>query len=171
MPTAYIQKLAKEHNMSSTTAENRWKNAKKAAIKQGHSNDFGYITSIFKNMMGESAKDLNLMQFLIITEMDDVGDMSYGGHKLKSVIGPDEMDQDEFGDDEFNDEDEFSDDEFNDDEDEFGTDEFDDEDEFSDDEFSDDEFNDEDEFNREDEFSDDEDEFGANEFDNDYNQR
>lgn len=78
MPTGYVKKLAKKHHTSVGKSEDRWERAKKQAAKQGHSEDFAYITGIYKKMMGEDAKSLGLAQFLIVTEMDDVGDISYG---------------------------------------------------------------------------------------------
>jgi hypothetical protein len=78
MPTAYIQQLAKTHHISTSKSEKRWNLAKKQASKQGHPEEYGYITNIYKKMMGESVNDLSLSQFLIITEFDDVEDMSYG---------------------------------------------------------------------------------------------
>lgn len=54
MPQAYVEKLAKKHKMSIDAAEKKWEAAKRAAEKQGHAEDYDYITSIFKNMMGES---------------------------------------------------------------------------------------------------------------------
>lgn len=32
--------------------EKKWKRAKKLAAKQGHGEDYGYITSIYKNLKG-----------------------------------------------------------------------------------------------------------------------
>ena len=53
MPTAYVKKLAKKHHTSISKAEGRWSRAKKAAAKQGHEDEYDYITGIFKHMMGE----------------------------------------------------------------------------------------------------------------------
>jgi hypothetical protein len=53
MPTPYVKKLAKKHNVSTKKAEGKWAKAKKSALKQGHKDDFGYVTSIFKKMMHE----------------------------------------------------------------------------------------------------------------------
>lgn len=78
MPTPYIKKLADKHNTSVGKAEGRWENAKQQAAKQGHSEDFAYITGIYKKMMGEDVSEMSLKQFLKITEMDDVSDIGYG---------------------------------------------------------------------------------------------
>ncbi len=53
MPTGYVKKLSKKHGVSTSTGEKHWAMAKAAAKKQGHGEDYGYITSIFKNMMHE----------------------------------------------------------------------------------------------------------------------
>lgn len=55
MPTGYVKKLALKHGVSSSTAEKHWSAAKAAAKKEGHSEDYAYVTSIFKNMMHENA--------------------------------------------------------------------------------------------------------------------
>ncbi len=53
MPTAYVRKLAKKHGVSTATSESKWSKAKAAAEKQGHGDDYGYVTSIYQNMMHE----------------------------------------------------------------------------------------------------------------------
>lgn len=54
MPTEYVKKLAKEHNMSLEEAEKKWEEAKKKASEEGTSHDYyAYVTTIFKSMMGE----------------------------------------------------------------------------------------------------------------------
>lgn len=116
MPTGYVKKLAKKHHTSVGKSESVWEEAKQQAAKAGKSENFAYITSIYKKMMGEDAKNLSLKGFLAITEMDDVQDMGYSRNKNYDDNFDDE---DEFGDES---EDEFNDDEFNDDE--FGEDEF-----------------------------------------------
>ncbi|PPD51470.1 MAG: hypothetical protein CTY12_07905 [Methylotenera sp.] len=157
MPTPYIKKLANIHNTSVGKSEGRWENAKQQAAKQGHGEDFAYITGIYKKMMGEDVSEMSLKQFLKITEMDDVSDIGYGsptdeepcddefcddeldldleddlegeeGHELADVLSPEELDDEEG---------EFGDEEFP--EDEFGDEEF-PEDEFGDEEFPEDEF-------------------------------
>ena len=55
MPTPYVEKLAKKHGMSVDEAESEWKKAKKDAADSGHSDDYAYITQIFKSRMGETA--------------------------------------------------------------------------------------------------------------------
>lgn len=66
MPTGYVKKLAKQHNMSTKAAEGKWKKAKKAALKTGHSGEFDYVTGVFKKMMGESGAAPTFLQFLLI---------------------------------------------------------------------------------------------------------
>lgn len=163
MPTSYVKKIAKKHHTSVGKSENVWEAAKRQASKQGKGENFAYVTSIYKTMMGEDAKELSLKGFLQVTErMSDIGDVSYSSH------------------DDFDDEDDQLDDYELDGEDELG---LDDEEDFEgDDEFpeDDDEFGDEDleghdghqladvigddELNDEDEFPEDEDEFGEDEF-------
>lgn len=65
MPTAYVKKIAKKHNMSVSKAENKWEEAKEKAEEQDHKEDYGYITSIFKSMMGEGLENVSFKQFLI----------------------------------------------------------------------------------------------------------
>ena len=140
MPTAYVQKLAKKHNVSIKKSEKEWNKAKKRATKEGKGENFAYITSIYKKIMSESTKLTSLKDFLIISETSDVADISYGRDRDEVndelndefIDNEDQDDEDEFCDDE----DEFCGDEDDeDDEDEF----CDDEDEFCDDEDQDDE--------------------------------
>lgn len=57
MPVAFVKRLAKKHGVSVSTAEGRWERAKSRAKEQGRNGDYGYITGIFKNMMGESSEE------------------------------------------------------------------------------------------------------------------
>lgn len=52
MPTPYIRKLSKQGKGSIPTLEKKWDKAKDAAEKQGMGDKYGYITNIFKNMVG-----------------------------------------------------------------------------------------------------------------------
>lgn len=78
MPTGYVKKLSKKHGVSTSTGEKHWAMAKAAAKKQGHGEDYGYITSIFKNMMHEQCfiptlKDLTqgmTFKYFLIAEAD-----------------------------------------------------------------------------------------------------
>jgi hypothetical protein len=54
MPTAYIQKLHKQGKGSIAELEHKWETAKKAAAKQGHKDDYAYITGILNKMVGAS---------------------------------------------------------------------------------------------------------------------
>ena len=58
MPSEYVDELAKQKGMSATEAERLWDKAKRLAAKEGHADDFAYITGIFKRMMGESSSVL-----------------------------------------------------------------------------------------------------------------
>lgn len=79
MPTGYVRKLAKKHGVSTSTAEKHWSMAKAAAKKEGHDEDYGYVTSIFKNMMHEKCfiptlKDLTqglTFKYFLIAEADE----------------------------------------------------------------------------------------------------
>ena len=54
MPTPYIEKLAKEHNLPIDKVEDYWNKAKVLAGKSGHPEDYAYITGIVKKMVKES---------------------------------------------------------------------------------------------------------------------
>lgn len=56
MPTAYIEKLAKQGKGSVAELEKKWDEAKSAAAKEGKSDNYGYITSIFQSKVGASVK-------------------------------------------------------------------------------------------------------------------
>jgi hypothetical protein len=56
MPTGYVKKLSKKHGVSTSTGEKHWALAKAAAKKEGHGEDYGYVTSIFKKMMHEQIR-------------------------------------------------------------------------------------------------------------------
>lgn len=59
MPTAYVKQLADKHGVPISTAEERWALAKKQAKKQGHAEEYDYVTGIFKKMMGEGVEQLD----------------------------------------------------------------------------------------------------------------
>lgn len=50
MPTAYIKKLAKEKGRSVSSLEKDWSKAKAIAAEEGHKEDYGYVTAIFKKI-------------------------------------------------------------------------------------------------------------------------
>ena len=54
MPTAYIKQLAAEGHGSIEHLESEWEKAKAEAAKQGKAKNFGYVTQIFKSMIGAS---------------------------------------------------------------------------------------------------------------------
>jgi len=56
MPTDYIKKLSKEGKGSISTLEKKWDDAKAAAAREGKTDDYGYITGIFKKMVGASVR-------------------------------------------------------------------------------------------------------------------
>jgi len=56
MPTAYIKKMSDETGMSIKKLESYWDKAKEIALKDRNESDenfWGYVTGIFKNMIGE----------------------------------------------------------------------------------------------------------------------
>ena len=114
MPTAYVQKLAKKHNVSIKKSEKEWNKAKKRATKEGKGENFAYITSIYKKIMSESTKLTSLKDFLIISETSDVADISYG--RDRDEVN-DELNDEFIDNEDQDDEDEFCDDEDQDDED------------------------------------------------------
>lgn len=56
MPTNYIKKLHSEGHGSISHLESEWEKAKASAKKQGKGDNFSYITTIFKNMVGASTE-------------------------------------------------------------------------------------------------------------------
>jgi hypothetical protein len=68
MPLPYVVKLARKHRISVDQAEQYWAEAKKSAYKQGRSDDYAYITGIFKKIMGESMKTRTRKSKLSIAE-------------------------------------------------------------------------------------------------------
>ena len=90
MPQAYVSKLAKEHGVSTSKAEGHWAKAKAAAEKEGKGENYGYITSIFKKMMHESAyipslKDITKgmsFKYFLVAEADEAMGM---GQKERSA--------------------------------------------------------------------------------------
>lgn len=66
MPQAYVKKVAKKHHKSAAATEESWQKAKRIAASQGHSGDYGYVTSIFKKMVGENMSYPTFKNFLIL---------------------------------------------------------------------------------------------------------
>ena len=56
MPTAYVEKLAKEHHMSVEEAEGVWEQAKTSVEKKDGKEQWPIIMSVFKKMMHDRAK-------------------------------------------------------------------------------------------------------------------
>lgn len=52
MPTAYITKMAKKHNISIEKSDEIWKKATKVVHDEGK-DDYALITTIYKKMLGE----------------------------------------------------------------------------------------------------------------------
>jgi hypothetical protein len=110
MPQNYVKELAKKHNISVEVAESEWSNAKKQAKKQGKPDNFAYITSIFKKMMGES-KEISLKSYLSL--MEDLENQSYDraptGDKNEFSFSTDTEEMDDISDEDFSDEYDFND--------------------------------------------------------------
>lgn len=111
MPQAYVAKLAKKHNISIELAESKWEAAKKQAEKQGKSDNYGYITSIFQSMMNEQTNfkfsklfELGLKQAngVVTEELDDLSDEDYDLYADEiddsKEINYDELDGEDFDD-------------------------------------------------------------------------
>lgn len=58
MPQNLVKKLAKQGKGSEAELEGKWEDAKRAAAKEGKSDNWAYTTSIFKNMVGASYQDI-----------------------------------------------------------------------------------------------------------------
>ncbi len=67
IPLPYVRQLSKKHNRSTRAGEAKWAEAKAAAEKQGHGDDYGYITAIFKKMMHEATDPL----FPLLSELNN----------------------------------------------------------------------------------------------------
>lgn len=58
MPTPYIEKLAKEGKGTVKELEAKWDKAKKLAADQGHTDEYDYITGVFKKMVKANADEV-----------------------------------------------------------------------------------------------------------------
>ena len=58
MPTSTVISLAKKAGIALSKAEGVWASAKKKAEKAGKSENWAYITSIFKNMLGLTEENM-----------------------------------------------------------------------------------------------------------------
>ena len=65
MPTAYVQKIAKEKGLNIDSLEKKWKKAKSVASDEGHEEEYDYIMGIFKRMIGE---ELTFSEFILVNE-------------------------------------------------------------------------------------------------------
>lgn len=64
MPLPYIDKMSKKHKKSKEELEHKWSKAKELAKKSGKENNYGYITGIFKRMIGEDFKFLDFEKMI-----------------------------------------------------------------------------------------------------------
>jgi hypothetical protein len=76
MPTDYVKSLAKKHNVAVSVAESKWNAAIKQATKQNKSNNYGYVTSIFKQMMKESTIT-GLKDYIMLSERRNREEKTY----------------------------------------------------------------------------------------------
>jgi len=53
MPAAVVDKVAKVCDISQEEAEEKWEKAKKLAEDEGHKEEYDYIMSIYKNLVGK----------------------------------------------------------------------------------------------------------------------
>lgn len=56
MPNSYIKKLVDKGKGSEKELEKKWEKAKKLASDENHKDEYDYIMSIFKRMIGESIR-------------------------------------------------------------------------------------------------------------------
>jgi hypothetical protein len=111
MPTNYIKSLVAKGKGTKAELEAKWDEAKAAAKKEGHEEDFDYVTSIFKNMIHESYDYQSVINILkeksnkeytqlIITVNDDehqlqkmieyIKQNSDPGHSFIAIVDPDD---------------------------------------------------------------------------------
>lgn len=79
MPNAYVQKLAKKGKHSEDELERRWSKAKKLAADKGESDNYAYITGIFKRMVGEALTFAEYNAILVTEEGAPVTSVGGGG--------------------------------------------------------------------------------------------
>lgn len=53
MPASVVDTVSKKCNISKSEAEKKWKEAKKKAADEGHTEDWPYVMEIFKHMVGK----------------------------------------------------------------------------------------------------------------------
>jgi len=58
MPNAYLTKLSSEQNISLSELEKKWAEAKLKAKEANQENNYAYVVSIFKNMIGLKESDI-----------------------------------------------------------------------------------------------------------------
>lgn len=70
MPTTYIKELADKGKGSVEELEGKWDEAKAQAKKQGKGDNYSYITSIFKNMVGAAPLKIEAAHRLAKADME-----------------------------------------------------------------------------------------------------
>lgn len=53
MPTTYIKKMAKKHNISVEKSDEIWAKANKVVKDEGKEGNYALVTTIYKKMLGE----------------------------------------------------------------------------------------------------------------------
>jgi hypothetical protein len=111
MPTNYIKSLVAKGKGTKAELEAKWDEAKAAAKKEGHEEDFDYVTAIFKKMIHENLTRCDIISLLreksnkeytqlIITVNDDehqlqkmieyIKQNSDPGHSFIAIVDPDD---------------------------------------------------------------------------------
>jgi hypothetical protein len=92
MPQAYVSKMAKKHKTSVGKQERLWDKAKRIAAKAGKKENYGYITGVYKNMIGEKMKT---MRYILESHANALKDemINDAKHHFKNQL---ETDSDDF---------------------------------------------------------------------------
>lgn len=79
MPNAYIQKLSDQGKGSISDLEKKWSRAKEIASVEGKSDDYAYITGIFKKMIKENLTFREFFSIIISEEGEPTTSVGSGG--------------------------------------------------------------------------------------------
>jgi hypothetical protein len=111
MPTNYIKSLVAKGKGTEAELEAKWDEAKAAAKKEGHEEDFDYVTAIFKKMIHENLTRCDIFSLLreksnkeytqlIITVNDEESQLqkmiefikknSDPGHSFEAIVDPED---------------------------------------------------------------------------------
>ena len=67
MPNSYLQTVHNEKGIPMDELESKWRHAKKKALENGEGENYGYIVTIFKHMIGEN-KLMSFKDFINLHE-------------------------------------------------------------------------------------------------------